>query len=391
MSELWTKGLEEEVYGGLPDGTIVGLSNRVVADMPEFHVEPDCRHIEFTTPPISSYGDLGCCIISKRRKLRDWLANAGGYTLLPGATLSLGDSSIFERSNPDAAYHDWIERTYHTDVVTTSAHLNLGMSDPDKILRAWRVMRLEAWQFLALTACSPWLDGKTTGSHSHRWRVFPKTPKEVPFFRRHADFSAWMRRMIDEGIMHNPRHLWLSIRPNGRQTPDAFERLELRICDRIDDPDMLLAITAFYECLVRMIVDEGIDVDASPMAAGDGLETDLQALADENEERVAKASLSASVIDWRTGKERPARELIEETLAAVAATAASLGLCPWISPLSRILDSGSPAMRWLAEVEAGKSIRDVIVAEAEEMPGMETRFQERLGCLCCEEAAQAAE
>ena len=114
-------------------------------------------------------------------------------------------------------------------------------------------------------------------------------------------------------------------------------------------------------------------------------------MADDNEDRVAKDSLSATVVDWRTGKERPAKELIEETLAAVAETAESLGLVPWMTPLQRVLDQGSPSMRWLAEVEAGKSIQDVIVAEAAEMPGMEERFQERLGCLCCGETAQSVD
>jgi predicted glutamate--cysteine ligase len=51
---LLTKGFEIEVYTGTPEGEIVGLSDRIVADLDGFIIEPDSRNVEYTTAPIFS-------------------------------------------------------------------------------------------------------------------------------------------------------------------------------------------------------------------------------------------------------------------------------------------------------------------------------------------------
>ena len=48
---LLSKGFEVEVYTGQPDGTIVGLSDRITTDMDGFIREPDSRNVEFITSP----------------------------------------------------------------------------------------------------------------------------------------------------------------------------------------------------------------------------------------------------------------------------------------------------------------------------------------------------
>ncbi len=74
-------------------------------------------------------------------------------------------------------------------MVTASHHVNVGIEDPDALFRAYRVLRSEASMFLALTAASPFLGGEITGFHSSRWGLFPKTPRSVPFFAGHDEFT----------------------------------------------------------------------------------------------------------------------------------------------------------------------------------------------------------
>ncbi|MFN8952057.1 MAG: glutamate--cysteine ligase, partial [Aphanizomenon sp.] len=157
------KGFEIEMYTGTPQGEIVGLSDKIMADLDGFMREPDSRNVEYITQPSMSYENLLCALLSPRRKLRNYLQRLDNYTLIPGSTLSLQGSDRFLRSDPTNSYHDYIEHTYGTKVVTASVHINVGISDPDILMRASRVIRMEAPLFLAMSASSPFLDGKTTG------------------------------------------------------------------------------------------------------------------------------------------------------------------------------------------------------------------------------------
>ncbi len=52
---MLSKGFEIEVYTGNAAGEIVGLSDRIVADLDGFIREPDSRNVEYTTPPSYRY------------------------------------------------------------------------------------------------------------------------------------------------------------------------------------------------------------------------------------------------------------------------------------------------------------------------------------------------
>ncbi len=170
---LLSKGFEIEMYTGTPQGEIVGLSDRIVRDLDGFVREPDSRNVEYTTAPLCNYDRLLCAILKPRVQLRKYLQKIGGYTLVPGSTLSLGKSDRFYRSDPHNPYHGYIEQTYGTKVVTASIHINIGITNLEDLMRACRLVRVEAPLYLALSASSPFLDGQVTGYHSTRWHTFP--------------------------------------------------------------------------------------------------------------------------------------------------------------------------------------------------------------------------
>ena len=222
-----SKGFEIEMYTGTPQGDIVGLSDKITASMPGFVREPDSRNVEYITAPLYDYDQLLCALVRPRVELRKYLQELGDYTLIPGSTLSLGGSDRFFRSDPTSSYHDYIEQTYGTKVVTASVHINVGISDPEVLMRALRVIRLEAPLYLAMSASSPFIDGKTTGYHSTRWGVFPQTPSFVPLFESHAHHIEWVENQIAAGTMQNVRHLWVSVRPNGDRRPYDLNRFRI--------------------------------------------------------------------------------------------------------------------------------------------------------------------
>ena len=358
MSEgLLLKGFEVELFTGRPDGTNVGVASEVARDLSDFVTEPDHRNLEYITPPIRAYEDLPEALLRPRRRLRQWLSPRG-LTLLPGSTLSLGDSSRFERSDPTNPYHDLIETTYGTKVVTASIHINLGITDLNWLFAAVRLVRCEAALLLSLSASSPFLGGELTGHHSQRWHQFPLTPKQVPLFRDHSHYTQWVEQRLADGQMRNERHLWTSVRPNGPRRPYELNRLELRICDLITDPAELLAITAWLELRLLELRDGPQRLD--PLLASQLSEKELAELADSNDAAAAHTSLEATLHHWQDGRPLLSRTWIAEILEQLAPRADALGLSDRLRPLDKLLESGNQAMRWTAANSQGCSIGDLL-------------------------------
>ncbi len=368
---LLLKGFEVELYTGRPDGTVVGCSAEVAAALKGFVTEPDCRNLEYITPPAASYATQLELLLEPRRRLRPWLAQRG-LTLLPGSTLSTGDSQRFERSTPENPYHAYIESTYGTRVVTASVHINLGLTDPDQLFAACRLVRCEAALLLALSACSPFVDGQVTGAHSQRWLQFPLTPEQVPIFLNHGHYIQWVEEQLELGTMQNVRHLWTSVRPNGERRPHDLNRLEIRICDLVADPQLLLALTAFVELRIHQLLRDPSALD--PLLASRLDPEALAALADANDQAAARSSLWAEVRHWRDGAPMTARDWIAAELEAMQPLARELELVDVLSPLQPVLAQGNQAMQWLAAHAQGASVAELIAAAAADLEQLEGRL-----------------
>lgn len=376
---LLSKGFEVEMYTGTPEGEVVGLSDRIVADLEGFVREPDSRNVEYTTAPLCSYDRLLCALVNPRVRLREYLKQLGDYTLLPGSTLSLGGSDRFYRSDPNNPYHTYIEQTYGTKVVTASIHINIGISQSEMLMRAIRLARVEAPLYLALSASSPFLDGEVTGYHSTRWGLFPKTPAIVPLFESHKHYIQWTEEQLELGSMQNVRHLWSAVRPNGDRRPYCLNRLELRICDLEVNPLALLAITALLEARIwQMMEDPGLDpLELSTLPAATRNE-DLVALTDANEIAASRQSLDAELTHWQDGRKILARDWIEEIYQEVWPFAKKRGFSCFLLPLKKILREGNTAQQWLKLHESGLDTRSIILQGIDGMAHQEWELEDNL-------------
>ncbi|HCF27505.1 MAG TPA: putative glutamate--cysteine ligase [Cyanobacteria bacterium UBA11049] len=376
---MLSKGFEIEMYTGTPSGDVVGLSDKIVTSLEGFVREPDSRNVEYVTSPSQQYEKQLCELLSPRLRLREYLNRLGNYTLIPGSTLSLGESDRFYRSDPKNPYHDYIENTYGTKVVTASVHINVGIEDPEILMRACRLVRVEAPLYLALSASSPFLDGKVTGYHSTRWGVFPQTPAHVPLFESHAHHIRWVEEQLAAGTMQNVRHLWVSVRPNGSRRPYDLNRLELRICDLVTDPISLLAITALLEArLAQVIEDPSIDpLETSSLPASTRAE-DLLAITAANEVAVSRNSLDAELTHWQDGRKILARDWISEIYPQAWAIAKQHGFNCFLSPVLKILQNGNTAQQWLSLHSYGFEPRQILVQAMQAMRERELELEEKL-------------
>jgi predicted glutamate--cysteine ligase len=370
-----SKGFEVEIYTGTPNGQVVGLSDRIVAALDGFVREPDSRNVEYTTAPAYAYDSLLCDLVRPRLTLRDYLKTLGDYTLIPGSTLSLERSDRFYRSDPQNPYHTYIEQTYGSRVVTASIHINIGIPDPELLIRACRLVRVEAALYLALSASSPFLGAQATGHHSSRWATFPKTPAYVPLFSSHAHYIEWTEAELARGEMQNVRHLWSAVRPNGDRRPYTLNRVELRICDLIIDPVALLAVTALLEArLLQLLAEPHLDpLIASPFTAAELVE-----LADANEIAAAHSSLEATLTHWQDGRTLLAADWIEELYAEVWPTAKQQGFSCFLSPVNQILRHGNEAQRWLKSLTAGQSVAEILRKAIADTEAQEQDLKDKL-------------
>lgn len=374
-----TKGFEVELFAGTPQGVPVGLADQIVAALPGFVWEPDRRNVEYTTAPNTCYERLLCDLLRPRLALRRYLRTLGDLTLLPGSTLALGGSDHFERSDPGNPYHTYIEQTYGTRVVTASVHINVGIEDPEALIRACRVVRVEAALFLALSAASPFLNGQVMGVHSQRWHQFPQTPAHIPLFTSHAHYCRWTEVQLAAGTMQNVRHLWGAVRPNGHRRPYDLNRLELRICELVSDPVALLAITALLEArLLQVLADPDLDPLRQSRAPAPYRADWLRELADTNGRAAAAHSLEAHLRHWEDGRPIRARDWIAELYDQVAPVARAHGFYCFLSPLQTILRDGNEAQQWLAQISAGRSCTEVITDAIAQMAHREQELEDKI-------------
>ena len=373
MSNSLLKGFEVEMYTGREDGTVVGCSSEAAAAIEGIVTEPDRRNLEYITPPEASYEVQLRHLLEPRQRLRQWLQQRQ-LTLLPGSSLSLGDSQRFERSDPSNPYHQFIEDSYGTRVVTASVHINFGLESSETIMAACRLLRCEAALLLALSASSPFLDGKPCGTHSQRWRQFPITPKQVPLFRDHQHYIDWMEIQLLQKQMRNVRHFWGSVRPNGPERPQQLNRVELRVCDLVSDPRDLLAITAFAELRLLQLLERGNSDD--PLFSSALSAEDLAVLADHNDQQAATASLDAELRHWRDGRPITARRWIEEQLHELKGWGQQQPALAWLDRLSALLDRGNTAMQWIQRHSSGESISDILSRDIQDLATLEQQLLE---------------
>lgn len=365
--KLTTKGIEVEQYVGCRDtGTILPLSPVIKKALPDFMTEPDARNIEYATEPSVDYKGLMYEILSNRMRLRDFLSSQGDYTIIPGSCISHEFDQSFKFSDPDNPYYKIIRDRYQTSIVTASLHINFGAPDSESSLAVSNAMRLIASQVLAISASSPFHNGKVTGFKSYRWHSFPKTPKHVPIFEDLAHFIRWNEEKIAEGDMFNVRHLWCASRPNGPTRPQVLNRVELRIPDLILPACKMLGMTSYLEMRFLKFLEGyyggGIDNEFPKILKSKDI--DLVSILDENEERVAKDGFDAKIFDFITESEICIRDQIDRDYGAFKKMAGDLEISETYKILEDILDNGNFSSHMLKQHEGGKSISEILVEEA---------------------------
>jgi glutamate---cysteine ligase / carboxylate-amine ligase len=129
-------------------------------------------------------------------------------------------------------------------------HVHVEFPDPGRRVDVMTRMLPYVPLFIALSASSPFWQGRATGLKGYRLAAYDELPRTgLPdLFRGNKDYESYIDAMVRSGAMQDASHLWWSIRPSLK-----YPTLELRApdcCTRIDDT---MALAALYRSLARYL------------------------------------------------------------------------------------------------------------------------------------------
>ena len=232
---------------------------------------------------------------------------------------------------------------------TFSLHVHVGVRDIDRAVRACDRLRPVLPLLLAVSANSPYLDGRDSGLHSARTQAFTKS---FPRCGIPDVFGGWdaYREYIEFLVRTNSivefTQIWWSIRPHF-----AFGTVELRICDAQATASESEALAALMVACIAQAVrdeDEGVPLHAPPPR-----------LVEENLWRAIRYGMDGRLIDLERAEEYPARSAIERLAAWTEPVRSELGI-----PLSFPELNG--AQRQHRMIAAGASREEVFAASVQE-------------------------
>ena len=201
---------------------------------------------------------------------------------------------------------------------TFSLHVHVGVRGADRAVRVCDRLRPVLPELLALSANSPFLDGRDSGLHSART---PDLHEELPALRHPRRFrrAGPLRGLRGLPGAHRSiveqTQIWWSVRPH-----HSFGTVELRICDAQTSAEDSTALAGADRRLRR------------PGGAGRGRGRAVRGPAarfvEENFWRAIRYGLDGKLIDLERREEYPAAAVADRLLAWTAPARAALGIEP---------------------------------------------------------------
>lgn len=343
MDATYRFGIEEEYFladaatRGTPRRGVRGFHEAARARLPQVERELLQSQVEVATPPSTSFAAAGEIL----RGLRAGLAEIGrqhGVLVLAAGTHPVARWS--RQSHTEADRYEGIMRELRMvgrRSVICGMHVHVEVPRPEA--RVDLMNRLLPFMplLLALSASSPFWQGRATGLAGYRLSAFGEMPRTgLPdLFAGPEDYERYVAMMTRSGAIADASFLWWALRPSVR-----YPTLELRVADSCTRVGDTIAIAALYRCLVRL-VDRRPDLNR-------GLTGASRAIAAENLWRAQRYGVRASLIDEASGAAVPFASYLETTLGLVREDADALG-CREEAEASRVIAAeGTSADRQLA-------------------------------------------
>lgn len=241
------------------------------------------------------------------------------------------DTEHYRRVEDGLKYVAWRNNTF-------SLHVHVGIQGADRAVKVCDRLRPILPLLLAISANSPYVDGRDSGLHSARTQIFTKSFPRCGVPDAFGSWAAWAEYvdlLVRTGSVVEFTQLWWSVRPH-----HAFGTVEVRVCDAqmtASESDNLAALIA--ACVVRA---------AREVDAGETPPEVPYRLIEENMWRAIRHGLDGRLLDLEAPR-------IEEFPAAEAADR----LRQWADAGDVMLPELNGAQRQRRMIDAGASSAEV--------------------------------
>jgi glutamate---cysteine ligase / carboxylate-amine ligase len=269
------------------------------------------------------------------------LAATGTHPWSPWQEQQIIDTEHYRRVESALQYVAWRNNTF-------SIHVHVGVNGADRAIRVCDRLRVVMPELLALSANSPFLDGRHSGLHSARSQIFTKSfprcgiPDPFGGWQAYADYIGFLVRT---GSIQEFTQVWWSVRPH-----HSYGTVEMRICDAQTSGD---DSTALAGLITACVAQASLDHDD-----GVAFEDPPPRLIEENFWRAIRHGQDGKLIDIARVEEFPAAAVRERLLAWTEPARGALGIEPAVPD-----ENG--AQRQKRALGAGMSMQEVYAAEVE--------------------------
>ena len=225
---------------------------------------------------------------------------------------------------------------------TWSLHVHVGVRGADRAVAVCDHLRGVLPLLLALSANSPFLDGRDTGLSSVRTEIFTRT---FPRCGVNEPFGSWkvyrdfIELLVRTNSIVEATQLWWSVRPH-----HIFGTVELRICDAQTGGEESFALAAL---MTACVAQSALDYDDGRLPRPLG-----QREIEENLWRAIRHGMDGMMIDFDRREELSTFEAVERLVEWTAPARQSLGL-------ELALPELNGAARARRALDAGASIEEI--------------------------------
>lgn len=318
------------------------------------------QQLETDTPPRQDLAEL-------ERDLRRWrdvaivAARRIGARVVASGT---APTTVTPQVVPDVRYRAMAERygLTATEHLTCGCHVHVAVCSDDEGVAALNRIRIWLPALLALSANSPFWQGRDTRYASFRSQAMGRWPSSGPtdLYASGADYRATVERMVASGVLMDPAMVYLDARLSAR-----YPTIDIRVADVVADVRDAVLIAALCRALVETAVQ---DADAGRPAPP--VPTTMLRLA---MWQASREGLEGALLDPLTCQPRPATEVIAELLEHVRPALRSSGDDARVEEgVARLLREGTGAHQQRSVLQRTDRIGDVVAQLARVTAGMTT-------------------
>ena len=347
MAARYRFGIEEEYF--LADSSTRGTPRRtksfhdaVRARVPKVDRELLAAQVEVATAPTDSPAAARAQLLELRAGLTETGRDHGILVLASGTQpLARWDLQRHTRKERYDRLMQQMQMLGQRNMVC-GMHVHVEVPRPAERVDLMNRMLPFTPLMLALSASSPFWQGRDTGLAAYRLSVWGEMPRTgLPdLFDNAGDYDRYVAAMVRSGAITDASFLWWTVRPSIH-----FPTLELRVADSCTRLNDTLAVASLYRCLVRL-------VDRSP-ALNRGQTGAARAITAENLWRAQRDGTRAAFLDI-DGATVPFAAGLEAVLSQVEEDAAALGCEAELGWLRTVAAQGASADRQLAIFAAAR-------------------------------------